>query len=41
MQYRPGLPFAVLGAVLGLLAFTADGWFGALQINDTHQPGAE
>ncbi|MEO8888102.1 MAG: branched-chain amino acid ABC transporter permease [Jatrophihabitantaceae bacterium] len=35
MGYRPGLPFAVLGLILGLLAFTTDGWFGSLQINYT------
>jgi ABC-type branched-subunit amino acid transport system permease subunit len=35
MAYRPGLPFAALGLILGLLAFSTSGWFGALQINDT------
>jgi ABC-type branched-subunit amino acid transport system permease subunit len=35
MGYRPGLPIAALGVILGLLAFSTAGWFGALQINDT------
>ena len=33
MDFRPGLPLAVLGIVLGLLAFLTAGWFGALGIN--------
>ena len=33
MDFRPGLPLAVLGIVLGLLAFTTAGWFGTLQVN--------
>lgn len=35
MSWRPGLPFAVVGLILGLFAYTIDGWFGALQLNDT------
>ena len=34
-EYRPGLPFAVLGVILGVLAYTQDGWFGPLTLNDT------
>ena len=33
MDFRPGLPLAVIGVVLGLLAFITAGWFGALGIN--------
>ena len=33
MDFRPGLPLALLGIVLGLLSFLTAGWFGALQIN--------
>jgi ABC-type branched-subunit amino acid transport system permease subunit len=35
MGYRPGLPFAAVGVVIGLLALTTDGWFGPLGLNDT------
>jgi ABC-type branched-subunit amino acid transport system permease subunit len=35
IDYRPGLPFAVVGVIMGLLAFTTDGWFGPLGLNDT------
>lgn len=33
MDFRPGLPFAVVGIVLGLLAFISDAWFGPLTLN--------
>ncbi len=33
--YRPGLPFGVVGVILGVLAYTQDGWFGPLTINAT------
>jgi ABC-type branched-subunit amino acid transport system permease subunit len=35
MAYRPGLPFAVIATILGLLAFFTAGWLGTTQINDT------
>ncbi len=35
IDYRPGLPFAVVGVIMGLLAFTTDGWFGPLGLNAT------
>ena len=34
-NYRPGLPFAVVAVILGLLAFTTDGWFAPLGLNLT------
>jgi ABC-type branched-subunit amino acid transport system permease subunit len=35
MSWRPGLPIAAVGVILGLLAFTTAGWFGSLQVNLT------
>lgn len=35
MDWRPGLPFAVLGAIMGLLAYTTVCWFAPLTKNDT------
>jgi ABC-type branched-subunit amino acid transport system permease subunit len=33
MDYRPGLAFAVIGLILGLLAFGTAAWFGPLTLN--------
>jgi ABC-type branched-subunit amino acid transport system permease subunit len=33
MTFRPGLPFAVVGVIFGLLALTTDCWFGPLTLN--------
>ena len=33
LNWRPGLPFAVVGLILGLLAYTTDCWFGPLTLN--------
>jgi ABC-type branched-subunit amino acid transport system permease subunit len=33
LDWRPGLPFAVVGLILGLLAYTSDCWFGPLTLN--------
>jgi ABC-type branched-subunit amino acid transport system permease subunit len=35
MEYRPGLPFTVIGAILGSLAYTTTCWFGPITKNDT------
>jgi ABC-type branched-subunit amino acid transport system permease subunit len=35
MNYRPGLPFALIGLIVGLLALLSDGWFAPLQRNLT------
>ena len=35
VDYRPGLAIAAIGIVFGLFAFTTDGWYGTLGINDT------
>jgi ABC-type branched-subunit amino acid transport system permease subunit len=34
LEWRPGLPFAAVGIVLGALAFTFVCWFGPLSLND-------
>jgi ABC-type branched-subunit amino acid transport system permease subunit len=33
LNWRPGLPFAVVGVILGLLAYLTDCWFGPLTLN--------
>ncbi len=33
MGWRPGFPFAVLGSVVAILAFTSASWFAPLQLN--------
>jgi ABC-type branched-subunit amino acid transport system permease subunit len=33
MEYRPGVPFAVIGVILGLLAYWSACWFGPLTLN--------
>jgi ABC-type branched-subunit amino acid transport system permease subunit len=35
VDWRPGLPFAVVGVILGLLAYLTDCWFGPLTLNAT------
>jgi ABC-type branched-subunit amino acid transport system permease subunit len=35
VDFRPGLPLGSLAVVLGAFAFSTDGWFGTLGINDT------
>jgi ABC-type branched-subunit amino acid transport system permease subunit len=33
MDYRPGLPFAVIGTILGLFAYLNDGWYDPSTLN--------
>jgi ABC-type branched-subunit amino acid transport system permease subunit len=35
LEWRPGLPYAVVGVVMGLLAYTTVCWFAPLTKNDT------
>ena len=38
IDFRPGLPYVVIGLVVGLLAFTKDAWFAPLQRQRELQP---
>jgi ABC-type branched-subunit amino acid transport system permease subunit len=40
MEFRPGLVMAVIAAIYGLLAYTMDGWFGPLTLNDNFAEAA-